>query len=221
MRAMILAAGRGERMRPLTDYTPKPLLTVGEYRLIEYHLFRLAHAGFHEVVINHAWLGQHIVNTLGDGSRYGLRLHYSAESEALDTGGGIFQALPLLGQAPFLVLNGDVWTDYPLQRLWQLPLAGLAHLVLVDNPPQHPHGDFALQDTQVHERGSSRLTFSGIGVYQAALFADCQVGRFSLVPLLRQAMAQQQVSGEHYRGEWHDVGTVERLQALHQRLTLA
>ncbi len=216
MRAMILAAGRGERMRPLTDCTPKPLISVGRYRLIEYHLLRLARAGFTEVVINHAWLGEQIEAALGDGARYGLRIFYSPEGEALETGGGIFQALPLLGDAPFLVVNGDVWTDYPFQRVRELSLSGLAHLVLVDNPPQHPRGDFHLSAGRVLAAGEPKFTFSGIGVYHPDVFAGCSQGRFSLVPLLLKSMESGLVSGEHYDGVWHDVGTVERLQGLRE-----
>lgn len=214
MRAMILAAGRGERMRPLTDCTPKPLIPVGDYRLIEYHLLGLARAGFTEVVINHAWLGEQIEAALGDGSCYGINIRYSPEATALETGGGIFQALPLLGEMPFLVVNGDVWTDYPFQRVHEQELTGLAHLVLVDNPPQHPQGDFHLQQSVVNAKDAPRLTFSGIGIYHPDLFQGCSHGRFSLVPLLLKAMEQGLVSGEHYQGLWHDVGTVERLQAL-------
>lgn len=212
---MILAAGRGERMRPLTDAIPKPLLRVGGRRLIEYHLLALADAGVREVVINTAHLAEQIPAALGDGGRFGLHIDYTLEPDgALETGGGIFNALPLLGTEPFLVVNGDVWTDVPLAPLLQAP-GGLAHLVLIDNPPQHPNGDFALDDAgQVHAEGADKLTFSGIGVYAPALFADCVPGRFPLAPLLREAMAASQVSGEHYRGVWHDIGTPERLAAL-------
>ncbi len=219
MKAMILAAGRGERMRPLTDRTPKPLLTVGGKPLIQYHLEALARAGVRDIVINHAHLGAQIEQALGDGSRFGVLIHYSPEPEgALETGGGIFQALPLLGPAPFLVVNGDIWTDYPFERLPERP-QGLAHLVLVGNPPHHPQGDFALHDGQVLEDGGHRLTFSGIGVYVPALFAGCEPGRFPLAPLLRRAMAGGQVGGEHYRGRWVDVGTPGRLAELDAMLS--
>ncbi len=218
MHAMILAAGRGERMRPLTDHTPKPLLEVGGQRLIEYHLRALVTAGFGSVVINHAHLGAQIEAALGDGSRYGLTIQYSPENPALETAGGIRRALPLLGDGPFLVINGDVWCDYPLQRLRHCQPA-LAHLVMVDNPPQHPEGDFQLSaDGRLSEGAVPRLTFSGIGVYRAALFDDCQDGPVPLGPLLRRAMARGQVSGEYYHGQWRDIGTPARLAALDVQL---
>jgi len=212
MKAMILAAGKGERMRPLTLHTPKPLVPVAGVPLIEYHLRGLAAAGFDEVVINHAWLGQQIEDHLGDGSRWGLRIAYAAEAEPLETGGGIFKALPLLGDQPFVLINGDVWTDYDLARL-RRPLAGLAHLVLVDNPEHHAQGDFSLAQDRVSDASGegARLTFSGLSVLHPALFDGCQTGAFKLAPLLRQAMAQGQVSGEHHPGQWIDVGTLERL----------
>lgn len=211
MKAMILAAGKGERLRPLTLHTPKPLVRAGGVPLIEYHLRALAAAGFTEVVINHAWLGQQIEDHLGDGSRFGLSIVYSPEGEPLETGGGIFQALPLLGVEPFLVVNGDIWTDYDFSRLCQ-PLAGLAHLVLVDNPAHHPGGDFALQAGAVSDTADgARFTYSGIAVLHPALFAGCSAGAFKLAPLLRQAMAGGKVSGERFTGHWVDVGTHERL----------
>ena len=218
MRAMILAAGRGERMRPLTDHTPKPLLRVGGKCLIEYHLEALAAAGFNDVVINHAHLGTQIEQQLGDGSRYGVSVHYSPEAGVLDTGGGIFKALVLLGDAPFVVVNGDVWCDYPFARLRKIETQG-AHLVLVPNPPQHPAGDFLLRDGQVSDEGQDqRLTFSGIGIYHPSLFDGCEAGAFPLAPLLRRAMAQGQVSGELFEGRWFDIGTPERLQQLDEKL---
>ncbi|MDH1145037.1 nucleotidyltransferase family protein [Pseudomonas mosselii] len=212
MKAMILAAGKGERMRPLTLHTPKPLVPAAGKPLIEYHLEALARAGIREVVINHAWLGQQIEDHLGDGSRFGLRIRYSAEGEPLETGGGIFKALPLLGGAPFLLVNGDVWTDYDFTGL-NAPLQGLAHLVLVDNPGHHGRGDFRLADGQVSDGDDApgTLTFSGISVLDPVLFEGCQPGAFKLAPLLRKAMADGRVSGEHYRGHWIDVGTLERL----------
>lgn len=212
MKAMILAAGKGERMRPLTLHTPKPLVRAGGVPLIEYHIKALAAAGFEQIVINHAWLGQQIEDHLGDGQRFGVQLSYSPEGEPLETGGGILRALPLLGDEPFVVVNGDVWTDYDFARLRQ-PLTGLAHLVLVDNPVQHPLGDFVLNEGRVHEGlpGEAQLTYSGISVLHPALFADCQPGAFKLAPLFRQAMGQGQVSGEHFNGAWIDVGTHERL----------
>ncbi len=218
MRAMILAAGRGERMRPLTDHTPKPLLSVAGRPLIAHHLEALAAAGVTDVVINISWLGEQIRSALGGGERWGLRLHYSDEgAQALETGGGIFNALPLLGDGPFLVVNGDVWTDYPLARLLREP-AGLGHLVLVPNPPHHQEGDFALQDGRVLGTGGERLTFSGIGVYRPELFAGCRPGPFRLAPLLHEAAAAGHLQGECYRGRWFDIGTPERLAALQELL---
>ncbi|CAG8869860.1 N-acetylmuramate alpha-1-phosphate uridylyltransferase [Pseudomonas fluorescens] len=219
MKAMILAAGKGERMRPLTLHTPKPLVPVAGVPLIEYHLRALAQAGFTEVVINHAWLGQQIEDHLGDGSRFGLSIRYSAEGEPLETGGGIFKALPLLGEDPFLLVNGDIWTDYDFARL-RAPLVGLAHLVLVDNPGHHGKGDFRLDGGQVHDGDDTaeNFTFSGISVLDPALFADCQAGAFKLAPLLRQAMASGRVSGERHAGHWVDVGTLERLSEVERLL---
>ena len=208
MKAMILAAGKGERMRPLTLTKPKPLLAVGGKRLIEYHLLALAQAGFGEVVINHAWLGQQIEDYLGDGARYGLAIEYSREAEPLETGGGIRHALPLLGKEPFLVVNGDIWTDYDFTQL-RGPLAGQAHLVLVDNPAHHPDGDFTLVEGQVRDQPG--LTYSGIAVLDPSLFDDQGDTAFKLAPLLRRAMAVGQVTGEHHRGHWIDVGTPQRL----------
>jgi len=212
MKAMILAAGKGERMRPLTLHTPKPLVLAAGQPLIEYHLRALARAGFTEVVINHAWLGQQIEDHLGEGARFGLSIRYSPEGEPLETGGGIFKALPLLGEAPFLLVNGDIWTDYDFTRL-RAPLKGLAHLVLVDNPGHHGRGDFRLDGQQVVDGNEApgTLTFSGISVLDPALFEGCQPGAFKLAPLLRQAMGEGRVSGEHFQGRWVDVGTLERL----------
>src|SRR5690606_32425245 len=205
------------RMRPLTDRTPKPLLPVAGRPLIEHHIASLAAAGIREIVINVSWLGQQIVDTLGDGTRFGVKLQYSREEPApLETAGGIRRALPLLGEAPFVVVNGDVWTDYPLGRLQ--PPAGLVHLVLVDNPPHHEQGDFVLADGRVGAGDGARLTFSGIGVYRPELFAGLPDGAYPLAPLLRAAMAQGQVSGEHYRGRWMDVGTPARLAELERML---
>ncbi|MEZ5575283.1 MAG: nucleotidyltransferase family protein [Candidatus Competibacteraceae bacterium] len=215
MKAMILAAGRGERMRPLTDHTPKPLLPVAGRPLIVHQLTALRAAGIAELVINTGHLGAQLTSMLGDGGTWGLRIAYSPEPpDALETGGGIFQALPLLGSEPFLVVNGDVWTDYPFVRLPAEPV-GLAHLVLVDNPSHHLAGDFALcDDGQVGETGATRLTFSGISVLRPELFADCVPGRFPLGPLLRRAMTDGRVTGEHYRGGWRDIGTPQRLAEL-------
>lgn len=216
---MILAAGRGERMRPLTDSTPKPLLPLAGRPIIAHLVERLAAAGFTDLVINHAHLGEKIVEVLGDGGRYGVNVVYSPEGESgLETGGGILKALPLISTDPFVVINGDIWTDYPFERLPHR-IAGLAHLVLVDNPLHHPAGDFVLDpDGKVRDDGAPRLTFSGIGVYARALFAHCRAGKFPLAPLLRAAMRAGQVSGEYYPGRWHDLGTPERLQALNCEL---
>lgn len=212
MKAMILAAGKGERLRPLTLHTPKPLVRAGAMPLIEYHVRALARAGFTELVINHAWLGEQIEAYLGEGGRFGVHIQYSAEGEPLETGGGIHRALPLLGEQPFVVVNGDIWTDYDFAALAQ-PLAGLAHLVLVDNPPHHRGGDFTLERGKVSEGGAQAATFtySGIAVLHPRLFAHCNSGAFKLAPLLRQAMATGQVTGEHFDGRWVDVGTHERL----------
>jgi len=218
MRAMILAAGRGERMRPLTDQTPKPLLEVGGKPLIQYHIEALRDAGFRELVVNHAHLGNQIVERLGDGAQFGVHITYSAEPEgALETGGGIKQALPLLGEQPFLVINGDIWTDYPYQQLYREP-EGLAHLVLIDNPPHHVQGDFQLNGRRVTTDGENKLTFSGIGLYRPDLFADSPGGAFPLAPLLRRAMQTGQVSGEYYQGRWLDIGTPRRLAELNREL---
>lgn len=212
MRAMILAAGKGERMRPLTLHTPKPLIPVAGVPLIEYHLRALAQAGVTEVVINHAWLGDRIEAHLGDGARFGLQIVYSKESQPLETGGGIYQALPLLGADPFILVNGDVFTDYDFAVL-QKPLQGLAHLVLINNPEHHLEGDFSLEEGRVLAPTTATLTYSGIAVLHPELFAGCQAGAFKLAPLLRQAIAQGQVSGEQFNGCWIDVGTPERLAA--------
>ena len=234
MRAMILAAGRGERMRPLTDSLPKPLLRAGGRPLIVWHIMRLSQAGFHDIVINHAWLGGKLQQALGDGRQFGVRLHYSAEPQALETAGGIAQALPLLGQDPFLVINGDVWCDWQphlaQRQARQLHAKGvLAWLLLTDNPAHNPNGDFLLdtkgrvrdpkQPDNVTVRINSRLTFTGVGVYHPALFAELPIGRpAALAPLLRQAMHQGRVAGAHYPGEWMDIGTPARLAELDARL---
>lgn len=218
MKAMILAAGRGERMRPLTDTVPKPLLPAGGKPLIVHLIERLRGGGFCDLLINHAYLSQQLLSALSDGRSLGVRIRYSAEPpDALDTGGGILNALPILGRSPFLVVNGDVWTDYPFQRLAKEP-PHLAHLVLVDNPAHHPEGDFALVDGKVHHLGRSRLTFAGIGVYRPELFDGQEGGRFPLAPLLREAAIRGEVSAEYYRGQWNDVGTPQRLKELDLRL---
>jgi N-acetyl-alpha-D-muramate 1-phosphate uridylyltransferase len=213
-KAMILAAGRGERMRPVTDHTPKPLLEVRGKPLIQHHIERLAHAGIVEIVINLAWLGSMIRDYLGDGSRFGVRIEYSEETpRALETAGGIFRALPRLGPAAFLVLNGDVFTNYPLADAALAPCRE-AHLVLVPNPPQHPAGDFGLEHGLALPSARVQYTFSGIAVYRPAFFAHCVDGAFPLKPLLLRSMAARRCSAELYTGVWDDVGTVERLRAV-------
>jgi len=232
MKAMILAAGRGERMRPLTDERPKPLLDVGGRSLLEWHLPALARAGIRDVVINHAWLGERIVEALGDGHRHGVRIEYSAESEgALETAGGIIQALPMLGSDPFLVINGDIWTDFDFSRLPVLDEQALGSLVLVPNPSQHPRGDFSLiaRDGSGFdiladplrleaEDAPPRYTFSGIAVYRPEFFAGFPPGRRPLLPLLRAAAASGRLRGRLYQGLWFDIGTPERLRELDERL---
>ena len=222
---MILAAGRGERMRPLTDHTPKPLLPAGGKPLIVWHIERLARAGFTELVINHAHLGQQIEDALGDGSRYGVRIRYSPERPAaLETAGGIAHALHLLGQAPFAVINGDVWCDYDLAHLPGHAAAlarsdDMAHLVLVNNPAHHPQGDFVLHGGRLQAEGAARLTFSGIGLYKPEMFAHLDRNAAApLAPLLRELIARGRVRGEHFGGRWVDVGTPQRLEQLDKAL---
>ena len=220
MRAMILAAGRGERMRPLTDRTPKPLLWVGGKPLIDYHIEGLQRAGFSDIVINNAWLGEQIRAHVGDGSRYGVRVSHSDERPgALETGGGIHRALPLLGPEPFLVVNGDVWSDLPFASLRDaLQPNDLAHLVMVPNPPQHQRGDFALEGDRLREDGRLRYTFSGVGVYRPELFVDCQPGVFKLLPLMLHAIRTGRAGAQLYAGRWFDIGTPERLARLDELL---
>lgn len=219
---MILAAGRGERMRPLTDHTPKPLLEVQGKPLIVWHLERLAAAGFREIVINHAHLGHQIETALGNGSRWGLSIRYSPEAVALETAGGIARARPLLvdesGDAPFLVVNADIYTDIDFAKLRTALAEGReAHLVLIDNPPQHPQGDFVLDGGTVGLDGERMLTFSGVAVYAPRLFAGLLPDKpAKLAPLLRDAIGRGAVSGEHHHGIWHDVGTPQRLAALNR-----
>lgn len=211
---MVLAAGRGERMRPLTDQVPKPLLSVRGKPLIVYHLEKLQRLGVKQVVINLAWLGEQVRAALGDGARWGLQILYSDEGQqALETGGGILQALPLLGPQPFLVLNADVFTEFDFSAL-QLAPEALAQLVLVANPMHHPRGDFALINGRVQEQGGARWTYSGIGLYRPELFAGCSPGKFPLLPLLRRAIAGGRLYGQVFDGVWNDVGSVERLAAL-------
>lgn len=219
MKAMILAAGRGERMRPLTDTCPKPLLEVGGQRLIEYHIHALVAAGIKNIVINHAHLGKQIEQYLGDGSVYGAEIIYSPETEALETGGGIFNALPLLGSEPFVLVNGDVWTDYNFNHLPE-QITGLAHLVMISNPEHNTKGDFVLENGYLRQSGENKLTYSGIGVYHPDLFSQCSAGKFPLAPLLKSAMDKNKITGEHFSGEWVDVGTPERLYELDKKLRL-
>lgn len=210
MKTMILAAGRGERMRPLTDSTPKPLLCVAGKPLIQHHIEALVAAGLTEIVINHAWLGEQIEQTLGDGEQFSASIQYSAEGQALETAGGIYKALPLLGDGPFIVINGDILTDFPYATLVEKrPVA--AHLVLVPNPEHHPAGDFVLSGDYALNEGKNKYTYSGIGVFDPRLFSDCQPGSFPLAPLLRAAMEKTQVTAELYEGAWMDIGTPERL----------
>ncbi|PAS96960.1 MAG: mannose-1-phosphate guanylyltransferase [Candidatus Dactylopiibacterium carminicum] len=225
MKAMILAAGRGERMRPLTDHCPKPMLFAGGKPLIVWHIERLVRAGFRELVINHAYLGHMLVERLGNGEEWGVHIDYSQEAEALETAGGIAKALPLLGDAPFLVVNGDVYCEFDFATFSARALARIiqgkqAHIALVGNPPHHPAGDFVLDASgQVRSEGGSTLTFSGIGVYRPTLFAGVERGsKARLAPLLRGAIQTGQLSGEHFRGRWEDVGTPERLAELDTEL---
>ena len=222
MKAMILAAGRGERMRPLTDVTPKPLLPVAGKALIVWHLERLAAAGFRQIVINHAHLGDQIEALLGDGEAWGLDIRYSAEPPgALETAGGIANAMDILADAPFLVVNGDIFCDWnPARARQALAASDLAHLVLVTNPPHHPRGDFQLEDGRVGPGGDTpTLTFSGIGIYRPSLFSGIRRGEpAKLVPLLQKGIAGGRVSGERHPGRWVDVGTPQRLADLDREL---
>ncbi|MEA3491965.1 MAG: nucleotidyltransferase family protein [Campylobacterota bacterium] len=220
MRAMILAAGLGTRMRPLTDHTPKPLLEIGGIPLIVWHIERLVHDGFHDIVINIAHLGYQIPKALGDGSEWGARLSYSDEQEegALESAGGIIKALPLLSDDTFLVVNGDIWCEYDFDRDKILPQGTLAHLILVPNPDHNIEGDFSLRGTVVGDGGGDRYTFSGIGYYSPKLFEGLAYGKRALAPLLREAMREGRVSGELFEGEWRDIGTPERLEALNIHL---
>jgi len=236
MKVMILAAGRGERMRPLTDHTPKPLLKVGGKSLIVWHLERLSKSGFKDVVINYAHLGQQIEDALGDGSEWGLHIQYSPEKAALETAGGIANAFHLLGSEPFMVVNGDTFTDIDFQYVANYfksaalqsnihegyrRALNLAHLVLVSNPPQHPNGDFAIESGLLKNAGAQMLTFSGVGVYHPDLFADVVIGQpAKLAPLLRKAIDNNAATAEYYQGVWHDIGTPQRLAELDHILTV-
>ena len=213
MKAMILAAGRGERLRPLTDELPKPLVEVDGKAIIVHLIEALARAGHADIVINHAWLGEKIEAAIGSGERFGARVRYSPEPEgALETGGGIVNALPLLGRQPFIAVNGDILTDYPFADLPADP-EGLAHLVLIENPEHNPGGDFAMENGRLRNAGQPRFTFSGIGVYRPELFDGLVSGRFPLTPVLRAAADEGRLDGELYRGRWRDIGDAARLEA--------
>jgi len=219
MKAMILAAGRGERMRPITNDIPKPLVPVAGKPLIAYHLESLARAGVGDIVINIAYRGEQIREALGDGGRYGVRIAYSDEGpEPIETGGGIFKALPLLGEKPFLVVNGDVWTDFDFTRMPALGPAAHALLVMVPNPPHVARGDFGLDGDWLTESESDRYTYSGLGVFSRELFEGCEPGKFPLRPLLSRAISARRLRGHVYRGVWSDIGTPERLAALDAEL---
>jgi N-acetyl-alpha-D-muramate 1-phosphate uridylyltransferase len=215
---MLLAAGRGERLRPITDTLPKPLVEVAGKPLIVYHLEALAKAEVRDLVINLSWLGEKIRAALGDGSRYGVHITYSEEGPVpLETGGGIHRALPLLGPGPFLVVNSDVWTDVDFSCVLTLEQGADARLLLAPNPPHHPRGDFGLEGDLVVEREADCFTYTGIGVYRPELFAGCAPGKFPLLPLLKRAIAARRLRGEVYRGEWLDIGSPDRLAWLDAR----
>lgn len=218
MKAMILAAGRGERLRPLTDVTPKPLIKVNGISLIEYHLQNLAGAGFQQIVINTAWLATKIHQQLGDGKHYGVSIVYSDEGSALETAGGIINALPLLGDEPFLVVNGDIWCGLDLSQLPELSPDKQAHLILVNNPEHNPSGDFSMQQGLIKNDGEKKYTYSGIGIFSHAFFAETPPGKAALAPIIRNKSDKGLVSGQLYDGHWTDVGTKERLQLLEQQL---
>ena len=219
MKAMILAAGYGKRMRPLTDHTPKPLLQAGGKALIEYHIEALRDAGIESLVINTGWLGEKLVAFLGEGTRYGIPLVYSHEGTPLETAGGIKRALPLLGDQPFVLINGDLWTDFDLTRLVD-NRPDPVHLVLVNNPEHHPKGDFHLTDTsRLRDNAEPKLTYAGIGRFDPAIFAQLADGEAKLAPVLRAAMADDAASGEHHAGQWWDIGTPERLAELDRLLS--
>lgn len=215
MRAMILAAGRGERMGELTQHTPKPLLKVNGHYLIEYAIRQLQQAGICEIVINVSYLAEQIKTALGDGSQYNVAIAYSEEEERLETGGGIFQALPLLGEDPFIVISSDIITNYPLQQLPKDP-KGLAHLVMVDNPSYHPQGDFGFQNEYLTMDTQPTFTFGNIGVYRPDLFSHCQPGHFRLGALLKPAIQQNKITGEYFSGLWYNVGSPQDLISFNQ-----
>jgi MurNAc alpha-1-phosphate uridylyltransferase len=224
LKAIVLAAGRGERLRPITDTTPKPLVPVAGKPLIVYHLEALRRAGVRDVVINLSWLADRIRERLGDGSDYGVHITYSDEGPvALETGGGIYKAIPVLGPGPFLVVNGDTWTDIDLAALGSCAAAdaasgATARIVLVPNPIQHPRGDFGLEGDFVVERQMDRFTYSGVGLFRPEFFAGCAPGKFPLAPLLKRAISERRLLGQVHRGEWCDVGTPQRLAELDERV---
>lgn len=216
MKAMILAAGRGDRMRPLTDSIPKPLLQIRGKSLIEYRLDSLRAAGIRECIINLSYLGSQIREHLGDGSRWGMLIHYSEEGDRpLESAGGIVHALPLLGDNPFILTNADVWTDFDFNKLPNTVI-DYAYLIMVKNPPHNATGDFYYKDGKLRERGGRKLTYSGIGVYKPDMFRNCTPGRQQLKPLLLQAISQNKVSAEYYKGIWTDIGTLDRLSQIEQ-----
>ena len=223
MKAMILAAGMGNRMRPLTLHTPKPLLEVGGKPLIVWHIEKLQKMGVQEIVINTAWLGEKLADALGDGSQFGVKILWSHEGEGLETAGGIINALPLLGNEPFILVNGDVWTTMDFAPLLNVQLENdLAHLVLVENPLQHPQGDFTLAANKAYTfeqaRSGENLTYSGVAVMHPQMFNGLESGKRPLAPLLKQAMQQEKISAQKLQGVWVDVGTPERLNALDQQI---
>lgn len=223
MKAMILAAGRGTRMAPLTDTCPKPLIPLCGKPLIVHHLEKLAAAGITDIVINHAWLGEQLEQTLGNGSSWGIKIQYSPENEALETGGGVYQALPLLGEGAFLLINGDVWTNWDYSEVMNTSLqeGELGHLWLIDNPTHNPQGDFCLDEGKVLDatlQNEKALTFSGISLLSPKLWAEWTSGAYPLAPMLRSAMLQQQIIGSKLNADWVDVGTPQRLYDLEQRL---
>jgi len=219
MKAMILAAGRGERLRPLTDTTPKPLIEVGGKPLIAWHIENLKQAGITDIVINTAWLHDSIHAAIGNGSAYGVDVRYSDEGEALETAGGIIEALPLLGEDPFIVINGDIWCDYDIAALKNRAMECEAHLVLVTNPEHNTDGDFALENGLIKNTGEEKLTYSGIGLYTSGFFSDTTPGKKALAPILRKKSELNKVSGEIYDGQWVDIGTIERLAQLRSYLS--
>ena len=213
---MLLAAGKGVRMGELSEHTPKPLIKTNKGMcLIEHHLYALAKAGYEDIVINVSHHAEQIKQALGNGSKYNVNIQYSEESEPMETGGGVFQALPLLGDEPFVIISSDVWTDYPIEKLPK-KLEELAYIVLVDNPDHHPLGDFCLLDGNIIESAACKLTYSGIGVISPKLFQGCKPVKFSLASLLVKAMQDHQVSGEHYHGTLINVNTPEFLDLLHE-----